>query len=357
MVRGTWWGNALLKGKWNIKKLDKSNRRKFRIEQKEWTSSLLSFRGFSLIDLVENTSTKRKYALKRITCHSIEDESLALREIELTNAIRHENVVHIIDHFHKGNADIVINTTSQVYIVLPYYKNGSLHDHLQFRARNNDYMAEGQVLQLFLGICEGLKAFHEAKPDPLAHRDLKTGIACWCWIEVCAELNSISLPANICLSDSMEPIIVDLGSTTEARAQICGQQDAQRLQDNAEEHCSIVYRAPELFSVQSYCVIDERTDIWSLGCVLYAICFFKCPFDPIYEKGDSVALAVLSGNVPIPESSPYTEVIYTDHHAESIGNINWSNFDRICINSYYSCCVSIRWNGHSFTASLRRLRI
>lgn len=114
--------------------------------------------------------------------------------------------------------------------------------------------------------------------------------------------------ANICLSDSMEPILVDLGSCTEAREQICGQQDAQRLQDWAEEHCSIVYRAPELFNVQSYCMIDERTDIWSLGCVLYAICFFKCPYDVIYEKGDSVALAVLSGNIAFSESSTYSEV-------------------------------------------------
>lgn len=131
--------------------------------------------GFSLIDLVENASTKRKYALKRITCHSIEDERIAMREIELTNSIRHDNVIKMMDHLLKGSADIVINTTSQLYIVLPYYKNGSLHDHLHFRSRNNDYMAEGQVLQLFLGICEGLKAFHEAKPEPLAHRDLKTG--------------------------------------------------------------------------------------------------------------------------------------------------------------------------------------
>lgn len=130
---------------------------------------------------------------------------------------------------------------------------------------------------------------HEIKPEPIAHRDLKT--------------------ANICLSDQMEPIIVDLGSATEARVQVCGQQDAQRLQDTAEERCSIVYRAPELFSVESYCMIDERTDIWSLGCVLYAICFFKCPFDAVYEKGDSVALAVLSGNIVFPEDSPYSTVI------------------------------------------------
>lgn len=108
----------------------------------------------------------------------------------------------------------------------------------------------------------------------------------------------------------MEPILVDLGSCTEAREQICGQHEAQRLQDQAEERCSIVYRAPELFNVQSYCMIDERTDIWSLGCCLYAICFFKCPYDIIYEKGDSVALAVLNGNVDFPANSPYSEVKY-----------------------------------------------
>lgn len=126
--------------------------------------------------------------------------------------------------------------------MLPYYKNGSLQDHLNFRARNKDFMPEGQVLQLFLGICEGLRAFHEAQPEPLAHRDLKT--------------------ANICLSNGMEPIIVDLGSAAVARVQIRGQQEAQKLKDLAEERCSIVYRAPELFTVESYCMVDERTDIW-----------------------------------------------------------------------------------------------
>lgn len=195
-----------------------------------------------MIDLVENNTTRTKFALKRITCHSIEDQEIALREIELMGRINSENVVRVIDHAITGQADIVVNATSEVYIVLPYYKNGSLQDHLNFRARNRDSMPEGQVLQLFLGICEGLRAFHEAQPEPLAHRDLKT--------------------ANICLSNGMEPIIVDLGSAATARLQIRGQQEAQKLKDLAEERCSIVYRAPELFSVESYCMIDERTDIW-----------------------------------------------------------------------------------------------
>lgn len=248
------------------------------------------YRGFSLIDLVENSTTRKKYALKRITCHNKDDEEIALQEIEITKKINHENIVHIVDFVIKGQADIVVNEISHVFIVLPYYKNGSLQDYLTIRSRTNDYMPESQVLQIFVGICDGVKAMHDLKPEPIAHRDLKT--------------------ANICLSDQMEPIIVDFGSATEARIQIRGQSDAQKLQDTAEERCSIVYRAPELFSVESYCMIDERTDIWSLGCVLYAICYFKCPYDPIYEKGDSVALAVLSGNVNFPENSPYSNVRY-----------------------------------------------
>jgi len=49
------------------------------------------------------------------------------------------------------------------------------------------------ILNMFLQICEGVKAFHEAKPLPLAHRDLKT--------------------ANILLDSDNTPVIMDLGKT------------------------------------------------------------------------------------------------------------------------------------------------
>ena len=46
----------------------------------------------------------------------------------------------------------------------------------------------------------------------------------------------------------------------------------------------------------------------SLGCLLYALCFFKSPFEAAYERGDSVALAVLAGTVHVPDDSPYSQV-------------------------------------------------
>lgn len=63
---------------------------------------MLFYSGFSQIHLVENNSTKRKYALKKLTCHSREDETIAMREIEITRKIKHENVIHIVDYMIKG---------------------------------------------------------------------------------------------------------------------------------------------------------------------------------------------------------------------------------------------------------------
>lgn len=52
-------------------------------------------------------------------------------------------------------------------------------------------MSAVDILNIFLQICEGVKAFHETTPEPLAHRDLKT--------------------ANIVLDDGNTPILMDLG--------------------------------------------------------------------------------------------------------------------------------------------------
>ena len=54
----------------------------------------------------------------------------------------------------------------------------------------------------------------------------------------------------------------------------------------------MTYRPPELYHVATGSLVDERTDIWSLGCLLFALMHFRGPFDAVYERGDSVALAV-----------------------------------------------------------------
>jgi serine/threonine kinase 16 len=43
---------------------------------------------------------------------------------------------------------------------------------------------------------------------------------------------------------------------------------------------------------------------------MHAMAFYKSPFDAVYERGDSVALAVLSGNIEVPETSPYSQGLH-----------------------------------------------
>lgn len=152
----------------------------------------MNFRGFSQVDLVENTSTKKKYALKRILCHSVEDQKKAIQEINYYKKLRHPNIIELVDSTFKGSADIVVQATSEAFLLLPYYRRGTLHDYLSLRSFSKNYLDPKDILRIFYDVCHALKYLHDFTPDPIAHRDLKTG--------------------NICLTDNTDPVLMDLGT-------------------------------------------------------------------------------------------------------------------------------------------------
>ena len=101
----------------------------------------LLFRGFSIVELIEHPRTKKLYALKRITCHSTEDQINATKEVEYhkqlgsygaaSNSVNEENenmhpgsrhILGLVGSRVIGNADIVHNRVSEVLLVLPYLK-------------------------------------------------------------------------------------------------------------------------------------------------------------------------------------------------------------------------------------------
>jgi len=244
--------------------------------------------GFSYVDLVEGMYNHKLYAVKRINTSTREDEKLAMQEIEFHKSIKHPNVIDCIEWTTKG-LDAGVGS-QEVLLVLPFYKRGTLQDEINNRFKKNDPFSETTILQLFKDICEGVRAFHESTPTPIAHRDLKLG--------------------NILMSDDFRPVLMDFGSAGPAYHEVKSSAEAKAFEDMAAQHCTMMYRAPEFFHLDSDSILDERTDIWSLGCVLYAMCFFKSPFETAYERGGSIALAVIGGIIDIPKDSPYSQELH-----------------------------------------------
>lgn len=246
--------------------------------------------------------------VKRISCHGREDEANALKEAQYHERFNSVDCVSLIRMecfaIKKIRSKEKSSLSSNVFIVLPYYRRGTLQSELDHRRPKLSYMEESRVLRLFLGICTAVSHLHAPPPAPssssssaavdfesafpsaIAHRDLK--------------------PANVLLTDDDVPVLMDFGSCDLARHSITSSKDAMALQDIAGERCTMPYRAPELFNVSSQCEIDERTDVWSLGCLLFALCFLRGPFDDAYQKGDSLALAANAGIIPFPDSHPFS---------------------------------------------------
>ncbi|KAG5638476.1 hypothetical protein H0H81_012408 [Sphagnurus paluster] len=122
--------------------------------------------------------------------------------------------------------------------------------------------------------------------------------------------------------DGVTPILMDLGSTVKARIPIENRSQAllQQVsnlfdvhfmshltsqQDIAAEQSTMAYRAPELFDVKTGHTLDEKVDIWSLGCTLYALAYSHSPFENTQttEQGGSIAMAVLNAQYKHPSSA------------------------------------------------------
>jgi serine/threonine protein kinase len=143
--------------------------------------------------------------------------------------------------------------------------------------------SEAECLRLFTPLVEAVLELHARG---FAHRDLK--------------------PHNILLTSSepMEPVLTDFGSLAPAKTQILSAHDALELFEDAAQFCSAPYRAPELWESHSSTglrgeINNGKCDVWSLGCVLYAMAFG--PYSP-FESGTEgvLRLAIFSGNVRFP---------------------------------------------------------
>ncbi|XP_075138058.1 serine/threonine-protein kinase Nek11-like [Leptodactylus fuscus] len=187
---------------------------------------------YLVTDLKDRESQK---AIKRIPCNTVrEDATLpSAREAKLLGNLRHPFIVQFFGSFLERK---------DFCIVLEYCEGGDLHGYIQQQKDKSENFTEEHVMEWFIQLLLGVNYLHERL---VMHRDLKT--------------------KNIFLKDG----ILKIGDFGVSRI-LAPSDMATTITGTAS------YMSPEVFSNKGY---NAKSDIWSLGCILYEMCSFTRAFD------------------------------------------------------------------------------
>ncbi|VFQ75894.1 unnamed protein product [Cuscuta campestris] len=232
--------------------------------------------GFSCVYLARDAvHGSKQYALKHMICNDDESLELVLKEISVMKSLKgHPNIVTLCAH-----TILDMGRTKEALICMEYCEK-TLVGVLE--GRGSGYFDEKQILTIFRDVCNAVFAMHGQSP-PIAHRDLKA--------------------ENLLLGPDGFWKLCDFGSTTTNHKRFEKPEEMGIEEDNIRKHTTPAYRAPEMWDLYRKELINEKVDIWALGCLLFRICYFKSAFD-----GES-KLQILNGNYRIPELPKYSTAI------------------------------------------------
>ncbi|MFK7822127.1 MAG: serine/threonine-protein kinase, partial [Planctomycetaceae bacterium] len=191
--------------------------------------------GMGAVYLAEDPTLDRRVALKVIHEDKLTETARQrfLSEAVAVARLRSENVVRIFSVGEEAGAP---------YIAMEFVEGVTLQQQLRSCGRFNWETIRDIALQL----CSGLQAIHDAT---IVHRDLK--------------------PSNICIeADTSRVIILDFGL---ARSPFVG----NSLTETGQILGTPKYMSPEQSRGQ---VAGIRSDLWSLGCILYEMTTGTPPF-------------------------------------------------------------------------------
>ena len=249
------------------------NRPIFAIQQKKYyLDNLIAEGGYALIYKIQSVEDNKLYALKKITIQSPSHKKQIKREIKICKELsKFGNIVELKD-FQWGE--------KHAYIIMELCEEGTLLDYVNNYEGN---IPEMEALQIFNQILFGVNAMHSQKP-PIAHRDLK--------IE------------NI-LKKKRDYKLCDFGSASDEPfdPKISDEFVKEQNFANFEKNSTLYYRAPEMCDRYGEHIVNEKVDIWALGCVLYTMVFKEQPFM------NAQKLEIINGNYNFPkdEQKLYSE--------------------------------------------------
>jgi serine/threonine-protein kinase len=204
--------------------------------------------GMGMVYEAEDARLGRRVAVKLLPPEVSRDHKAKerfLREARAAAAVDHPNICTVHD---VGESD------GRLYIVLTYYEGETLRERIKRGPLPLD-----EARQIAIQVARGLACAHEAG---IVHRDIK--------------------PANVMLPRRGEAKILDFGI-----ARLQG--DEASLTRTGASWGTPAYMSPEQARGEP---VDARTDVWSLGAMLYEMIAGRRPFGG--ESLEAVVSAILT---------------------------------------------------------------
>jgi serine/threonine protein kinase/cytochrome c-type biogenesis protein CcmH/NrfG len=211
--------------------------------------------GMGVVYKAEDAKLHRIVALKFLAFELTRNPAAKerfLHEARTASALDHPNIctIYEVDETLEG----------QLYLAMAFYDGETLEERI-FRGP----LPSAEAIGIALQVASGLARAHESG---IIHRDIK--------------------PANIIITPRGEAKIVDFGL-----AKLAGQVGLTR---NGASMGTPTYMSPEQAEGQG---VDARTDVWSLGVVLYEMVTGKKPFEGDHP---GAILQALAHDQPVPPS-------------------------------------------------------
>ncbi|KAK0208641.1 hypothetical protein DFS33DRAFT_1304796 [Desarmillaria ectypa] len=238
----------------------------------------LSQGGFAHVYLVRTATpvyNTTHHVLKRIAVPNEGMLTEVKQEVDVMRLLKgHPNIVHLIDAaWHR-----LPNGTYEVFILMEFCPGGGIIDMMNRRLRER--LTEAEILTIFVDVCEGVAHMHNSRP-PLLHRDLKV--------------------ENILQASATSYKLCDFGSAATVSKAPTNTQELRALEADLNRHTTLQYRAPEMVDLYLRRPVDEKSDVWALGVLLYKLCYYTTPFE---EHGPLAILNVSYKIPPYPVYSP-----------------------------------------------------
>ncbi|UCE20313.1 MAG: protein kinase, partial [Gemmatimonadota bacterium] len=200
--------------------------------------------GMGVVYKAEDIKLKRTVALKFLPTHLTTDREARerfQREAQAVAALSHPNIITIYE---------IGEYEEQIFTALEYIEGESLQEKMSKRVKNSPSLTVNEIFSITIQICEGLSKAHKGG---IVHRDIK--------------------PGNIFIDRDGQVKILDFG--------LAKLKWVSGITKQSSRLGTICYMSPEQIHGDE---VDYRTDIWSVGVVLYQMLTGELPFKGDYEQ-------------------------------------------------------------------------